>query len=455
MNLKPHGGEAALEVYESPHDTFDSRKHRNWLVNGAGLGAYAHGRVHQDVGKILVGDIIHKRGHNSPDDILLMEEQALFSMGETLSVPTRLGNLKALAMLPTMDTANGEGDLIAYYERGVVAFNTYEAPRETRLNPDGSVVQRGWDMKRLVNHLLNAVGAVGRYSVTVLTRDHLFRSKFGLHFLKIILGEGSFNSENTNRISQPVDPILEKDDELQGAATGYWIEGSRMFASTGMQKNASISSSSFGRGFVSFNQDVSYTRDRTPIAAWEGLWIPDYGVNGIHKFTDEGFIASDRKKNLLISKFDKDLEYDRRDEENIPIEWNFETAQFAPLGLDKRGSIGGGTLEATYASANQRVRVWIRTDRKPEWRLWSIIKPCPKNGKVRPLSSLGKPPVLYRECTWFQVKVEGIGYMENPLLDVDFAPVTGKSMKSSCAIVDEPEQDYFAINSIPQNKRWK
>lgn len=455
MNLKPHGGEEALEIYESPHDTFDFRQHRNFLANGAGLGTYAHGRVHQNLGIILVGDIIHKRGHKSTDDVLLMEEQALLSMGEPLSVPSRLGNLKALAMLPTMDTANGEGDLIAYYERGVVAFNTHMAPRETRLNPDGSVVQRGWDMQRLVNHLLNAVGAVGRYSVTILTRDHFFRSRFGLHFLKIILGEGTFNSENTNRISQPVDPILEKDEHLEGTATGYWIDGNRMFCSTGMLKNASISSSSFGRGFVTFNQAVRYTQDRTPIPAWEGLWMPDYGVNGIYKFTEDGFISSDRKKNLLISKFDKELKHDVRDQQNIPIEWNFETAQFAPLGLDKRGTIGGGTLEATYASADQKVRVWIRTDKRPEWRLWTTLKPCQKEGKVRVTSSFGKPSSLYRECTWFQVKVEGIGYMENPLLDVDFAPVNGKTNKSSCVIVDESEQDYFAINSIPQNKRWK
>ncbi|MFK5283998.1 hypothetical protein ACI3PL_30915, partial [Lacticaseibacillus paracasei] len=79
-----------------------------------------------------------------------------------------------------MQTANGEGDLIAYHENGVVAFNTHEAPRETRVAGDGSIVQKGWDTKRLVNHLLNKVSAVGRYAVAVLPRDHFFRSAFGL-----------------------------------------------------------------------------------------------------------------------------------------------------------------------------------------------------------------------------------------------------------------------------------
>lgn len=115
--LRPHGGEAALETHTGSHDTFDNAKHRNWLVNGAGLGVYAHGRVHQQVGSLVfVGDLIHKRGYRLTDDILLMEEQDTLSYGEPLSVSSRMGDLVALAVMPTMSSANGEGNLMAYYE---------------------------------------------------------------------------------------------------------------------------------------------------------------------------------------------------------------------------------------------------------------------------------------------------------------------------------------------------
>lgn len=381
-----------------------------------------------------------------------MEEQALDSMGEPLSAPTTLGGLRAMAVLPTMNTANGEGDLIAYYERGVVAFNTHEAPRETRFDGNGAIVQRGWDMKRLVNHLLNRVGAVGRYAVAVLTRDHFFRSPFGLHFLKVILGEGTFNSENTNRISQDVDPLLELDTELNGAATGFWIEGNRMLATTGLVADEYQSSSSYGRGFVVWNQAVSYTEDRTPIPTWEGLWLMDPEIKGIHKFVDVGrygFISSDANRNLYLSTIQKKLDADRRGGKSIPIRWQMTTGQFAPQGLDKRGSISDGTLEVVVSEASQMIRIYIRTDVATNWRLWTQFYPCDKikgdKQKLRLLQSLGKPPISHRECTWFQVKVTGTGRVDDVSLSLDFSPTIGKASRSQCPVIDALEDNYFDL----------
>lgn len=408
---------------------------------------------------IYVGDMIHKRGHRVTDDVLLMEEQALDSMGEPLTAPSRLGKLMAIAILPTMNTANGEGDLIAYYQKGVVAFNTYEAPRQTRYDGNGTVIQEGWDSKRLINHLLNTVGAVGRYAVAELTRDHFFRSIYGLHFLKVVLGEGTFNSETINVISQDVSPILNQDKFLEGAATGYWIDGNRMFATTGMVKNEKYSSSSYGRGFVSWNQAVTFSEDRTPGSAWEGLWVVDKGIEGIHKFVDTdkdfGFIASDRKWNVVLGKIKKTLETDRRNGGPIPIEWSFDTAQFAPLGLDKRGTIRGGTFEATYSETSQVVRLWIRTDVATDWRLWTTIQPCDKKKKItqrlRLMEDLTKPPISHRECTWFQIRVEGVGYMDAPLFSLDFDPTTVKSGRKSCVVLDDEETNYFTLNDVDRS----
>ena len=451
-HIEPYGGKQALLIHESSHDTFDTSRNLNWLANKAGLGVYAHGRVHQDLGSIYVGDMVHKRGHLTTEDVLLQEEQALDSMGEPLSAPSRLGKLIALAMLPTMSTANGEGDLIAYYERGVVAFNTHEAPRETRFDGNGAVIQRGWDSKRLVNHLLNTVGAVGRYSVAVLTRDHFFRSVFGLHFLKTVIGEGTFNNESTNRISQDVDPILEKDEFLEGAACGQWIHGTRLFATTGLTRNDWYSTTSFGRGFVSLNQAIEFTNDRTPIPAWEGLWLMDSGMSAIHKFTtvtsnkDYGFIASDGDRHLKLGTIRKTLEEDFR-EKAIPIEWNLETGQFAPLSLTRRGSISEAVLELVLSESSQTVRVLIRTDVATDWKLWTTIKACDKMKKstqrLRVMESLGRPPLSHRECTWFQIRLEGSGYASDISLDLDFSPTTTKSGRKSCAVVDDTNTDYF------------
>ena len=46
-------------VEPSPHDTFIWSKHRNFLINGAGVGVYAHGRIHQEGPySIYVSDLI-------------------------------------------------------------------------------------------------------------------------------------------------------------------------------------------------------------------------------------------------------------------------------------------------------------------------------------------------------------------------------------------------------------
>lgn len=461
-HLQPYHGKQALSIHESSHDTFDADKHLNWLCNEAGQGIYVHGRVHQEVGySIFVGDMIHKRGHLMTDDLLKMEEQNLLSMGEPLSVPTRLGSLQAMAILPTMNTANGEGSLVAYYEHGVVAFDTFEIPRETRHDEEGVVIQKGWDTKRLVNHLLNAVSAVGRYAVTTLTRDHLFRSKRGLHFLKTTLGEGSFNTEQTNRISSDVDPLLAMDSpvDLSGAATGWWMDGDRMFASTGMVRDVALSSDAYGRGFVVWNQALTFTDNRTPIAIWEGMWTFDYGIAGMHKFTNDGFICSSREDGLYHGIIDKTLKVDTRDEEDIPIEWSFETGAYALAGTDSRMSINGCTIEMLVSDLTRMIRVYLRTDSAGVWELWASFKPNEKitvpGEQLLFNQTIGKHSNCnYRDATWAEIRVEGIGYMELRLITLDFSPSTVKSGRTQDRLVSRVDKDFFEINTTPVEDRW-
>lgn len=445
---QPYFGKQALSTQESSHDTLDPTKFKNWLVNNAGIGAYAHGRIHQEIGyTIFVGDLIHKRGHLMTDDILLMEEQDLLSMGDPLSAPSRLGALVSMAVLPTMNTANGEGALIAYYERGVVSFDTFEAPRETRHDGEGKTIQKGWDTKRLVNHLLNHVSAVGRYAVTVLTRDHLFRSVRGLHFLKTVLGDGSFRSEQINRLSTDVDPLLDLDTELSGAATGYWIEGDRMFATTGMISDECYSATSFGRGFVSWNQAFTFTEDRTPIPLWEGLWLPDTGIKGIHCFStiNFGFICSDKEADVYLGIIDKAQDNDIRDGVEIPIEWSFETGRFAPAGLGSKVAITDCVVELVVSSGTQPIRVYSRADTADEWLLWKTLTPLDKVGQLLLTESLGAPQKPHREATWIQVRVEGSGPVEVRLVDLDYSLAITKSGRSGSVAVSTSEKPFFPI----------
>lgn len=460
-HIQPYGGKQALLTHESSHDTFISDNFLNWLENGAGAGIYAHGRIHQQIDRdIYVGDLIHKRGHATPEDILLMEEQALLSMGDPLTVPSRLGNLVTMAVLPTMSTANGEGSLVAYYQNGVVSFDTFEAPRESRYDGDGVQITKGWDSKRLVNHLLNTVSAVGRRAVSVLTRDHLFRSLRGLHFLKTTLGEGTFNSENINTVSSDVAPVLDNDpvDLLDGAATGFWLFGNRMFATTGLIQGSSALPS--GRGFVSWNQATTFTEDRTPRPAWEGVWVVDSSIEGIHQFVETnetpdkesfGFVCSDRAAGVRVARFSPSLTHDVRDGVRIQIPWSFETGRYAPEGLGVRKVVNDCVVEAVYQAASQEVRIYLRTDANSEWTLWRRFSPTTEAktavSAFRLATSLGKPPISAREGAWFQLRVEGAGPVEVVLIELDYSAVTGKSGRQSWSSANYPEEDIFKTNN--------
>lgn len=455
-----------MEIVESSHDTFDSGKFKNWLVNAAGVGVFIHGRIHQQSENLIyVGDIIHKRGHKKTDDLLLMEEQALKSCGEPLSINSKRGNLLALAVLPTMNTANGEGQLIAYYQNGVAAFDTAQAPRESRYDGNGTAVSQGWDTKRLVNYLLNTVSAVGRYAVAVLPRDHFFRSKFGLHLLKLTLGEASLNSEQINTVSQDVEPLLKADDKhlLRGAAAGYWVEGHRMFCTTGMIHSLDIAAVSAGRGFVSWNQATTFTEDRTPIPGWEGLWTVDNGIAGIHCFQDVGdgnfgFVCSGHDKQLYFASINPDAKMDHRDGMSLPIEASFETGVYAPDGLSKVKALTEGRIAGIFSEKSSRVRVLLRTDLATEWKKWHEFSPCGK--EKTPVQSfyksepLGQPPQGYRHGTWFQIRVECIGHAEINVIDLDVSSDTTQSGRQQCVVVGASERDPFEINSTLLSERW-
>jgi hypothetical protein len=448
------------ETPEGSHNTFIWENHRNFLINGAGLGIYAHGRIHQEGPySIYVSDIIHGRGNKTSEDILLMEEQVLPTMGSTLSTNSSAGNLIAMAVMPKQGSANGEGDLIAYYENAVVSFDTFQFPRQTRHDGEGAVIQKGWDTMRMVSTVFNTITAVGRYAVTVLPRDHLFRSRFGLHFLTITVGQATFNDETTNTISAPVSPLLDADptSDLRGAATGYWISGSRMLATTGMTENSAYSASSFGRGFVSWNQATTFTQDRTPIPRWEGLWLPDYAMAGVYWFggvSDRyGFLCSTKDSRMFFAEIRQGYRTDWRDGAEVPIEWDIISCQLAPNGIGNTASIKDARIEMIVAKGS-RVMVEVRTDRQSDWTLWKRIDCSDAALDAIVSESFGMPPEGCREATWVQFRLTGIGYAELLDLIVDASDGIKKSGRNFCNALSSNQDDYFRLSNQPSMTRW-
>ena len=407
-------------------ESFCRENLKNWIPHNICRLEYVHGRIHAEVdGVILVGDMIHKRGNNTPEDVLSFNEASHDSFGDPLGWSSKMGSSYALKTYPAMNTVHGEGELINYTYGGILSHKTHIAPRQTKYSAKGEIIQKGWQFERMTVHLTNTVTAVGENAVTVLPRDHFFASAYGVHFLSQVIGEGVMNDESTRTVSQPIEPLMNIDNELilHGRATGHWLRGDRYFCTIGLKYTDSHAYPS-AVGFVSFNQSVIFTEDRTPIPSWEGVMTLDGGIEGIHKFISTtvrpthgsyGFLASDKSNKLYFGELihDEARTTDYRDGKEIPIKSVLETGKFISASLTKKTDIDTGRIHFIVDSPDTKISIYIRTAENTCWEKWRTVTSCDKDYRTMSEVPIGKPPEGYRNATWYQLRIESDGYFDN------------------------------------------
>ena len=429
-----------------PEDTLCKDSWVHWLINSSGVSAYIHGRIHQSFGRRLyVSDVIYKRGINVNQDILRMWEQSQACYGDVQCVSTRAGDITALEVLPATASPNGEGELVAYTERGVFTFNTFEYPRKTEISPVGEVLSKGWAYKRLKNQRMTTITACGRYAVAVSPRDHFFRSKYGLFSLKMSLESGTLKDEPIDNLSWQVKSLLQQSDELlKGVSTGYWIEGQRIFTSTEMTFEASTAVESFGRSFAVYNKKVTQTIEGTPIQGWEGVWsAPNLNI---HRFMpNDGqefcFIASnnDIDNNFELVNILPDAVNDTlQDGTPEEIAWELETGKYNFGSTTNLTTIQDGYFEAIVKSRTFQFKIFVKTDKTLCYKEWKTIQgPCDKEGETFFIGyPLGRPDSLTREAAWYQFRIEGLGAVEIHGFNVDVALGDSKINKTVCTPIN-------------------
>ena len=457
-------GGLGLEKSQGLADCADDHDQLNGIKNhvpcGATVGEYIHGRLHVAVPfscnntEIAVGDLITKRGCKCEDDLLHFTEHCNPSHGGGLTAPSKFGPTLALAVMPD-SAANGEGSLYDFRKNGIVRHDTLLDQRETRYDAAGNRISEGWDTRRITNAVLNTIGAVGRYAVYQLPQDIMFRSQYGLHFLKTSLGIGTFNDETTNVLSQDVEPLINIENDtslLEGASVGHWLKCNRFFASVNHRKTDNTSSTS-AQGFVSFNQASTYTEDRTPRFITEGLWKPDEHITDIHMFVEAGeckdggrygFICSDKTGELYFAEFDKNLKgVDVRDGKEIAIDWSLHTGEFLMNGFTSRKDVSNGFLDAVINHTTTKIESYIKSDESNCWIDWSDVE-CESN--TMSLMTGYEFNSSSVEGTSFQFKLKGSGYVDIRRLDVDWGKIESKTDgKGNCIeICEDSEVDWFA-----------
>jgi hypothetical protein len=225
-----------------------------------------------------------------------------------------------------------------------------------------------------------------------------------------------------------------------------------MFATVGLQTAGAYTATSMGTGFVSFNQASTFTLDRTPIAAWEGVWIPNMEIAGVHAFVQSGdrygFLASTTASQIHFAAIRDKLKADIIGGKEVPIEWDVTTARSTLAGIDRVSTVGNGSIDLTLAAGGSVV-VEARTAEHGEWIRWSVVTTGSDGGTVDISASFGTPPKEIRNATWLQLRLTGIGHAEIHRLDISFSEGSSKGDgKKSCNLAVPAENDYFRLARI-------
>lgn len=157
--------------------------------------------VYTDAGSDGTSGYVSKFNAGQDSDVLNFSETEFINEGGDLTIPAELGQIRALTFLPVQDTAAGQGDLVAFCERGAATF-AVSLPRATWKETQG--------FQKIL--FLN-VGMVGE-SVCPVNGDLYFRSMDGNGIRSYRNARAEFAGAGQTPLSSEIDPILTRDTEF-------------------------------------------------------------------------------------------------------------------------------------------------------------------------------------------------------------------------------------------------
>lgn len=133
-------------------------------------------------------------------DIIHFTEHGFINEGGALIIPAELGRIKSLAFLPVQDTNAGQGDLVAFCDRGAASFS---------VSMERSTWKETIGFQRV---LFVNIGTVGE-SVCAVNGDLYFRSMDGNGIRSYRNAKAEFSGTGQTPLSTEIDPILLRDTE--------------------------------------------------------------------------------------------------------------------------------------------------------------------------------------------------------------------------------------------------
>lgn len=144
------------------------------------------------------GGTVTKFNAGQDSDLLRFTETAFLNEGGSFAPTSKVGKVTALVLLPVQDTATGQGDLIAFCERGAVSFQV-SSPRDQWKNIQG--------FQRI---LFDNIGSTSD-SILPVNGDLFFRSREGNGLRTYRNARGEADGYGQTPISAEIDPVLKQD----------------------------------------------------------------------------------------------------------------------------------------------------------------------------------------------------------------------------------------------------
>lgn len=233
---------------------------------------YGMGRLIVVVNKrdIAFGDLYGSHDLPDPaDSLILFTERNFLSEGFDAAVPFTQGTVTGLIFFPQLDTSTGNGQLMAFAERGATSF-FLSLPREQ------------WKTSQFQILSLLTTGLRGHRSIAVVNEDLWFRSDDGIRSYR------QARSENTGwphlPLSTNVRQYTENDsDWLLRYGSAIYFDNRVIFTVSPMWNHGRPIH--WGMLAVDFDILSSFGAPATARPAWEGQWTASSFVFPIQLLT--------------------------------------------------------------------------------------------------------------------------------------------------------------------------
>jgi hypothetical protein len=146
------------------------------------------------------GGYLSRFNSGQESDLLLLTEHTFLSEGGSFKPPGNMGRINSLVFIPVQDTATGQGDLVAFCERGAASF-AVSTPRSE------------WKSTQAFQRVLfQSIGSPSE-NIAVVNGDLFFRSKEGNGIRSYRSARADINSYGQTPLSAEIAPVLNQDTQ--------------------------------------------------------------------------------------------------------------------------------------------------------------------------------------------------------------------------------------------------